>query len=180
VGLLESGSVERFDRAVDRAFEPLRRQPAANRVMYAVSELADFSLLWHTISVGRAAFGGPREERQMVRLSTALGVEAALVNGPIKAMFHRARPEFEGDRPHTLRQPATSSFPSGHASAAACAVTILCDGAGPIATIGWIALGTAVATSRVHVRIHHASDIVGGAMIGLVAGATFRRLWPLA
>ena len=35
-----------------------------------------------------------------------------------------------------------------------------------------------VATSRAYVRIHHASDIVAGAAVGLALAAVARRLWP--
>lgn len=179
MGLLDSTAVTRFDEAVDAAFEPLRQNPITDRAMYALTELGDFSLIWHTIAVGRAAFGSRRQEREMYRLSAALAVEAAIVNGPLKLAFRRQRPVVAEERTHTLRQPKTSSFPSGHASAAACAVTVLIDGAGPAATAGWITLGALVAGSRVHVRIHHASDIVGGALVGIAAGSVMRRLWPL-
>ncbi|MGH3472390.1 MAG: phosphatase PAP2 family protein [Nocardioidaceae bacterium] len=35
-----------------------------------------------------------------------------------------------------------------------------------------------MAASRVHVRIHHASDVVGGALIGALLGELTRRLLP--
>jgi undecaprenyl-diphosphatase len=36
-----------------------------------------------------------------------------------------------------------------------------------------------VASSRVHVRIHHASDVVGGAIIGVFLGELARHLVPV-
>ena len=54
----------------------------------------------------------------------------------------------------------TSSFPSGHATAAFCAATLLGGGA------GWYALAAAVAATRVYVRLHHASDVLAGAAFG--------------
>jgi membrane-associated phospholipid phosphatase len=36
-----------------------------------------------------------------------------------------------------------------------------------------------VATSRVYVKIHHASDVVGGIGLGLFMGHVGRRLFPL-
>jgi membrane-associated phospholipid phosphatase len=44
---------------------------------------------------------------------------------------------------------------------------------------GWFALAVLVAASRVYVRIHHASDVVGGLALGVVLGALARALWPL-
>ena len=81
------------------------------------------------------------------------------------------------ERPHTLRQPLTSSFPSGHASAAFTAAALLSDGSG--AKPLFYAVAGIVALSRVHVRIHHASDVVGGVAVGLVLGALAKDLWPL-
>ena len=146
--------------------------------MYSLSELGDFSLIWHTASVAIAALGDDQAERRAIRLSTALAVESVLVNGVIKGLVRRERPSSTAPRPHRLRQPSTSSFPSGHASAAACAAVLLTDGASPAATVAWSTLAALVALSRVHVQIHHASDVVGGAVIGTAVGLAFRR-WPI-
>ena len=89
----------------------------------------------------------------------------------------RSRPEHDGDRPHHLRAPSTSSFPSGHASSAAFAVTLLNEGARyrwPLRIVGAV-----VGTSRIHVRIHHASDVIVGAGVGWLIALAWRRLWPL-
>ena len=40
-------------------------------------------------------------------------------------------------------------------------------------------LGGLVAVSRIHVRIHHASDVAGGLAVGLGLGAIARSLFPL-
>jgi undecaprenyl-diphosphatase len=170
--------VARFDQQVDQWFDALRGHRVIDRTMYSLSELGDFSLIWHTASVARAALGDDRSERASIRLSTALAVESVLVNGVIKGLVGRERPTIATERPHALRQPSTSSFPSGHASAAACATVLLTADAGPVTTAAWISLATLVALSRVHVQIHHASDVVGGAVIGAAIGAAFRR-WPL-
>lgn len=167
-----------FDDAVDDHFEQrLRGVPTIDRFMYSVTELADFSLLWHLIGATR----GLRSEAhaaEAVRLSVVLGVESTVVNGGLKSLFKRTRPVPEHPRPHHLRMPLTTSFPSGHASAAFCAATLLGGGRGPATRAGWLALAGLVASSRVHVKIHHASDVMGGAVVGLALGRLARRLWP--
>lgn len=169
--------LDRFDAAVDAWFDrTLRGRPAVDRVLYSVTELADFSLLWHLLGATR----GLRSERDAaaaLRLSVVLGVESTLVNGGLKSLFRRERPIPAFERPHHLRIPVTTSFPSGHASAAMCAATLLSDGRSRPAKVGWFALGGLVAASRVHVKIHHASDVLGGVAVGLVAGQVARRLW---
>ena len=115
-----------------------------------------------------------RDGRVAAGVSIALLGEAALVNGVIKRVIGRRRPPFEGRRPHSLRQPLTSSFPSGHASAAMVAASLL-SRRSPWAP-AYYALALIVALSRIHVRIHHASDVAAGMAVGTVLGALARRL----
>ncbi|MFV1991245.1 MAG: phosphatase PAP2 family protein, partial [Acidimicrobiales bacterium] len=67
------------------------------------------------------------------------------------------------------RTPLTSSFPSGHASAAMMAAAVL-SYRRPVLTPLFYGIGGIVATSRAYVRIHHASDVVGGLVLGAVLG----------
>jgi undecaprenyl-diphosphatase len=95
-------------------------------------------------------------------------------------MFRRVRPEGdqppEGPLPYGMHRPVTSSFPSGHAASAFTAATLLAGGA---ATPVWFALAATVASSRVYTRMHHTSDIVAGAALGVALGTIARRLVPL-
>jgi membrane-associated phospholipid phosphatase len=170
-----SGLVARFDAAVDRRVDRMRGNPVLDRVMYTASDLGDFSLIWHLVGTGRA-LAPDRRVIHAVRAAAVLGVESALVNGPIKSLFRRHRPVWEHERPYRLRVPKTSSFPSGHASSAATAAGVLSerDRLGPL----YYALGAVVACSRVYVRHHHASDVVAGALLGVVLARLARRIWP--
>ena len=168
--------VDDVDVAVDDWWEQLRGNPVLDRVFYTASTAGDFSAVWHGYNLVRLATGAA-DRRGFVRLAVALGVESLLVNQVVKRMFERERPDHTSDRPHHLRTPSTSSFPSGHASSAAMAVTLLNHRArGKPLTA---ALGAVVASSRVHVRIHHASDVVVGAMVGRALGLAWRRRWPI-
>jgi len=165
-----SERVASFDAAVDRRFERFRT-PAVNKVAYRLSSAADHSLLWHTCGAAQALARGADVERA-VRFSIAMGMESALTNGAVKSLFRRVRPADYADIEfhHGLRRPITSSFPSGHATAAFCAAVLL--GGGP----GWYAAATAVSATRVYVRLHHASDVVAGAAFGVALGLAMRPL----
>ena len=167
--------IRRFDAAVDEAFDRLRGNPVADRAFYALSELGDFGLIWMLIGAVRG-LQGDDEAEEFLRLVVAMAAESAIVNGGIKSMFRRERPVVEEDRPHRLRIPVTSSFPSGHASSAMTAAMLL--GQGRRTAPLYVGLGLAVAASRVYVRIHHASDVVAGLGVGLVLGKVATRLWP--
>ena len=165
-----------LDEAVDRAWDRLRGNPTLDRVFYTASELGDFSLIWHLLGTAKGVTSR-RGTWEATRLVLALGAESALVNGAVKSAFRRERPIQEGERPHGLRQPLTSSFPSGHASAAFMAATLLSERSR--VKPPWYGLAAIVAASRIHVRIHHASDVLVGAGVGLALGRAIRKLFPL-
>ncbi|HEU5149823.1 MAG TPA: phosphatase PAP2 family protein [Iamia sp.] len=168
-----------FDEAVDARFDQhLRGNVVVDRVMYSVTELADFSLLWHLLAWTRG-LRSDADALAALRASAVLGVESTIVNGGLKSLFRRERPIPDFERPHHLRMPLTTSFPSGHASAAFCAATLLADGRGRAARVGWFGLAGLVASSRVHVKIHHASDVLGGVAVGLLVGQVAKRAWRL-
>lgn len=170
-------AVARFDTAIDTRVDDLRGHPHLDRLMYAASELGDFSLIWHLVSTTRA-LGPDRRLADAVRMAAILGAESALVNGPIKSLFKRHRPAWEQERPHKLRRPRTSSFPSGHASAAFTAAGVLSQG-DPMWPV-YYAIAAVVASSRVYVKIHHPSDVVAGAVLGIALAQLAKRVWPVS
>ena len=167
--------VEAFDRAVDRAMDAIRH-PVVDRTMYTISSAADHSLLWFGIAGLRSARRG--DLRFALKFAATMGIESGLTNGLIKSLFRRGRPEHEiaeGPLPYGMRRPITSSFPSGHATAAFTAATILArTGHGDAF---WFGLATVVASSRVYVKMHHASDVIVGAAVGLALGRAARRFF---
>jgi undecaprenyl-diphosphatase len=162
-----------FDARVDVLVDQFR-SPALDHLMYALSSAADHSMLWHAAGALRSL--RDRSIAPAKRMSKILGIESALTNGMLKSMFRRARPERDdppaGELLYGMRIPITSSFPSGHATSAFVAAAVLSeDGSAPL----WYGLAALVASSRVYVRMHHASDVIGGAAIGVALGAILRR-----
>jgi len=155
----------------------LRGHKAADRVFYTASAIGDFGLVWVVYALLRALRGGTFNERAAVRAITATGIESVLVNILLKAVFSRTRPLEQPDHPLPLRQPLSSSFPSGHATAAFCGATLLAD-RDPLAPV-YFATAAVIAASRLYVRIHHASDVVGGVVVGLMLGQIGKLIVPL-
>jgi undecaprenyl-diphosphatase len=169
--------IDRFDDAVDDAWGRLfRGRPAADRIFYLASELGDFSLLWLVIASAQG-LRSEEDARESQRLAVLLLTESALVNQGIKRLVRRERPQPVEPRPMHLRTPLTSSFPSGHASAAFAAAGFL-SRRHPHLRPAYYSLAAVVATSRVHVQIHHASDVVAGAAIGATFSRLADRWWP--
>ena len=168
--------VRAFDTAVDAWFDRVRG-PRADRLFFRLSSAADHGLVWVAIGALRAAATG--EPATALRLGASMSVESMLTNGPIKLCFRRVRPEDTSPDvplPYGMHRPITSSFPSGHAASAFTAATLL---AGGPATPVWYALAALIASSRVYVRMHHASDVIAGVALGVAMGAVARRLLPL-
>ena len=165
-----------FDHKFDLVWERFRGQSVLDKTFYFATELADFSVLWHIMGLSKGLASGSAQ-REAVRLSAALIAESGIVNGILKSLFRRERPDHIEERPHVLRQPLTSSFPSGHASAAFLAATLLSERSKfkPL----WYGLAGIVATSRIHVRIHHASDVIAGTLVGLGLSRIIKKFFPL-
>jgi len=169
--------VNSFDDWVEALVSKIRGKGPADRVFYTASALGDFGLIWVVFALLRALRGGRSNELAAVRAIIATGIESVVVNVLLKSVFLRTRPLEQPDHPLPLRQPLSSSFPSGHATAAFCGATLLAEG-DPIAPVYFTAAGI-IAASRVYVRIHHASDVVGGVVIGMVLGRIGRAIAPM-
>lgn len=174
-GLISGPGIEAFDSRLDGWADTMRGNRVADRLFYGLSTVGDHGMVWHAIALARVA-GGVDTFVGAVELSSALGIEAAIVNGPIKMLFRRVRPVPATARPLKLRQPRTSSFPSGHASAGLFAATLVA--ARSRWSWPWYLLGGLIGWSRVHVKIHHPSDGVGGALVGWALGRGASRVLP--
>ena len=170
--------VTAFDEQVDALFDKIRGNRIADRIFYTASALGDFGLIWVIFALFRALRGGARNERAAVRAIIATGIESVLVNVILKSFVRRHRPARQLEHPLPLRQPLSSSFPSGHATAAFCGATLLADGGDPLAPL-YYATAAVVAASRIYVRIHHASDVLGGVVVGRALGLLGRSIVPL-
>jgi undecaprenyl-diphosphatase len=169
--------VEAFDDRFDDLVAPLRGNLIADRVFYTASALGDFGLLWLALGLVRMLRDRPGDTRAGVRAVVATGIESVVVNAGLKSVFRRRRPIPVAAHPLPFRQPVTSSFPSGHATAAFCAATLLAekDRWAPV----YYGLAFVVACSRIYTKIHHASDVAGGIVIGVILGRVGRRIAPL-
>jgi undecaprenyl-diphosphatase len=166
-----------IDRAVDRAVTRMHN-PLLDAVFYPLSSAADHSLLWLAAAGVREATGKARPGTAR-RLAAVLGVESAVTNLALKSLVGRIRPALDpalsGPLPWGLRRPVTSAFPSGHATAGFTSAVFLsrADPGPP-----WYLIAGLVGFSRIYVRLHHTSDVLGGAALGLVFGYAARRFAP--
>ena len=160
----------RFDDWFDRFIEPIRNLRVIVFMFTIASAVGDFGLLWHAIGIARVALTDAPLSDALI-FSAMIGIESLILNQGIKRFFRRKRPTISGDKRFAVRTPRTSSFPSGHASSAFFAALLLTHW-----VHGWqiglfYLIAVIIAFSRVGVRIHHASDVLAGALTGTVMGA---------
>ncbi len=167
-------AVQAFDAAADALVARVRTEPAVDRAMYLLSQVGDDGRVW----IAAAALEAVRRDRPVARFLHAvvwLGLESAVVNLGIKRLVRRPRPAAMAGRVHAhdLRRPTDTSFPSGHAASAATMAVLLSDGSPLAPAYGALAVGIGV--SRVHVGVHHGSDVAAGWILGALFGLLARR-----
>jgi undecaprenyl-diphosphatase len=116
-----------------------------------------------------------------VFFATALAVVLAeLSSGLLKVVFERDRPFVDEPHPEPIvREPASYSFPSGHATVSfACAVVLAA--AIPRLAAPLYVLAAAIAWSRVVTGVHFPLDVLAGALLGIGVGLLVTRLRRLA
>ena len=101
---------------------------------------------------------------------------AEAISGGLKPLLRRDRPPASETDPLPLVDvPATYSFPSGHATVSFACATILTF-AIPRLVVPLYALAALVAFSRVYVGVHYPSDVVVGAVLGILIAIALRTL----
>jgi membrane-associated phospholipid phosphatase len=103
-----------------------------------------------------------------------------LITEILKYCIGRGRPFVGGDGnvfqfSHFAGNPAYSSFPSGHATTAF-ALALAVSAVWPKARIAMAIYALIIAATRLVLLAHHPSDVVAGAMVGIV-GTLFVRYW---
>ncbi len=170
--------VDALDDRVDRLFEPFRGNPSIDAAAKVITGLGDHGVLWTGIAAWRGRRSGPTR-RAAIRSLGVAGVSSSLLNAGIKRVVGRERPDTSdlrlSDAGVPVRAPKTSSFPSGHTLAAFCSAAVLSRPGDRRGNAALYAAASLIGVSRIHLRAHHASDVVGGVVIGTVLGLTVRR-----
>lgn len=156
--------------------------PVLDRVLRGVSRAANYSKLWLASSAVLAVAGGPRGRDAAVDGLASVALTSAVVNGVMKPLARRRRPDRDTFNVPVGRQvtmPASRSFPSGHAASAfAFAAGVAADA--PQAGLILNAAAAVVAYSRVHTGVHYPGDVIAGSLTGAalapIAVSALRRL----
>lgn len=181
-----AGGVALYQRDGDiRKFNLDHRGSAGNRIAEVGNTVGDGFYLLPALAAG--ALAGRVADRPRLEATGWTALEAVLFAGGatvgLKAALGRARPRAE-QGPHDWTGPRTGpdhylSFPSGHASNAFAAASVFAVSY-PGTPVPYAAYGlaTVAAFARVEKDAHWASDVWGGAAIGLWVGHTLANRHP--
>jgi len=157
-------SVKDLDSSIFRTVAEWH-SPILDRTMPELSEIASGSRLWMGIAALFAVFGGDKGRRTAVEGMVAIGINSFLANILFKNVARRKRPIESVPEERRLKQPESSSFPSGHTASAA-AFSGIVDRAYPKLWLPINGLAAAVGFSRVYTGVHYPGDVLAGWLLG--------------
>lgn len=159
-----------FDEKVVERMSGIHR-PALDRTMVLFTYAGTGGLIWWVAFV--IPFLITRRFRETSAIMTAALIFNFIIGEIIiKKSVGRDRPSTQiADDDMKINKPKDHSFPSGHSASSFCAftVTLLCC---PF----WIwlpalALACTIAFSRMYLRVHYFTDVLGGIVLGIVDGS---------
>lgn len=134
--------------------------------MILITSSGNLALVW--IAVG---FNLSRTNRtHMIPLFIGVLMTSLICDGLLKNLIQRQRPFINHTLTPLIAKPTSYSMPSGHAATSFAAATILSHFY-PQYAPWFFLLASLVALSRVYVGVHFMSDVVVGALLGIVIAA---------
>jgi undecaprenyl-diphosphatase len=144
------------------------RNEKTDKLMKFITSLGDKGILWSSIAVGLAA--SDKYKRTGIKVCASLVIGVILTNLTTKNAVHRLRPFDVIDELKTLIPPPKDwSFPSGHTTSSIAAGLILFSELPSYIGIPALTLGTMISVSRIYTGVHYPSDVIAGAVAGIIA-----------
>ncbi len=137
-------------------------------IMPKITKLGNAGIIW--IGIGLCMLISKKYRRQGFMVLIGLLMGLIIGNGLVKNLVARQRPCWiNSDFLLLIPNPKDFSFPSGHTQASVIAATIL-----TMYNRKWgivvIPLAALIAFSRLYLYVHFPSDVLGGAIMGLIIG----------
>lgn len=142
--------------------------PVLDSVMPFITRLGDGGIIWLIGSAVLLVI--PKTRKTGAAMVASLVMEVICCNIILKPLVGRIRPCDVNESVQLLiARPTDFSFPSGHTGASFAATSALLFSKNRL----WIpamVLSVLIAFSRLYLYVHYPSDVIAGAMIGMITG----------
>jgi membrane-associated phospholipid phosphatase len=154
-----------LDQKLLRAMRTRWHTPALEAAARALGKSGNNGGVWFVIGAVLALIDG--SHREAWTICALLAPAAIVLNYGVKTIVRRPRPVLEG-LPPLGGAPSSLSFPSAHATSSFAVATAMTrvEPAGAIA----FTLAAALALGRPYLGMHYPSDVLAGALLGVVLG----------
>ena len=161
--------IRAFDnKIVDRI--PRIHNAVLDKIMIMATYAGTGALVWW-VALAAPFLISTKYRKTGVIMTLALAFNYLIGEIIIKKSVGRDRPSsLLSDEEMKITRPKDHSFPSGHTASSFCAftVTLLC--CAPAVWIPALILAATIAFSRIYLRVHYVSDVIGGLILGLIDG----------
>ena len=144
--------------------------PVLDAMMCGITRLGDAGIIWILLCIVLLVL--PKTRKSGVIVMAALLVDLVICNGILKPLVHRIRPfDVRTGIELLVKRPTDFSFPSGHTAASFASVMALYLAGEKKIWISSLGLAVLIAFSRLYLYVHYPTDVLGGVVAGLAAGA---------
>ena len=143
--------------------------PFLDKIMVFITRLGDAGIIWIVLSIVLLLI--PKTRKSGAVMVAALVVDVVLCNIVLKNLVARTRPYDVNTGVHLLVAKLHDySFPSGHTAASFTAVVALSFAGEKRAWKAALVLACLIAFSRMYLYVHYPTDVLGGVLVGILAG----------
>jgi membrane-associated phospholipid phosphatase len=139
--------------------------PGVEDAAVALGKAGNNGLVWVLLGAVLAIIDSGNREQWLI--CALLGPFAIALNYAIKLVARRPRPVLEG-LPPLGGAPSSLSFPSAHATSSFAVATAMCR-VDPATSAAFL-IAIALSLGRPYLGMHYPSDVLAGALLGIVLG----------
>ena len=139
-----------------------------DKLMIAVNLSGELGIIWIIISF--FLFSRTKYTKEAIMVLLAIALASILGEGIIKHIVKRKRPFIKNNIIKLMiSQPGTYSFPSGHTASSFAAATVFIRTDMRL-TYLIVVIAILISFSRLYLRVHYLSDVIGGIILGVFSG----------
>lgn len=139
-----------------------------DKLMITITLSGDLGIIWIIISF--FLFSRTKYTKEAIMVLLAIALASILGEGIIKHIVKRKRPFIKNNIIKLMiSQPGTYSFPSGHTASSFAAATVFIRTDMRL-TYLIVVIAILISFSRLYLRVHYLSDVIGGIILGVFSG----------